>query len=258
MTPFQAILLGVLQGLTEFLPVSSSGHLVLAQSFIKDFTQPGVLFDAALHAGTMLAIIIYFRRQILSISRNMAGLLVIGTIPAALMGVLFQSQLEALFTSVRVVGVALLFTGVMNFLVDRSWKTEDGRRKTEIAGGRWKMDGRKALMVGVFQALAIIPGISRSGSTIFAGVAQGIKREEAAVFSFLLSVPAVLGAVGLQLFKYGGSYSVNYLNYLLGSAFALLVGYLSISVLMKLLLRRRFRVFAVYCFMVAALALFLA
>lgn len=248
MTAVQAIFLGILQGLTEFLPVSSSGHLVLAQTFAKGFSQPGVLFDTVLHAGTMLAIIIYFRRQIILLTRSMVWLLVVATIPAAVAGVVFQSQFEILFSSVRVVGVALLVTGVMNWMVD---KIQDKGYKTQEIGIR------KALLVGIFQAVAIIPGISRSGSTIFAGVAQGIKRKEAAAFSFLLSIPAVAGANLLQLWTYGGD-NTSAVTYVLGFLAALAVGYLSIKLVMKLLLQHKFKVFALYAFVLGLTTLVLS
>lgn len=238
---FQAVLLGVIQGLTEFLPVSSSGHLVIAQSFIKDFDQPGVLFDAVLHAGTLFAVLWYFRKRILALNKQALWLLLIGTIPAGLVGVLFQETLESFFGNVKLVGLALLFTGTMNWLVD---KTKDKGQRTK------ELNWRDALFVGVFQAIAIIPGISRSGSTIFAGVFRGIKREDAALFSFLLSIPAVAGAVLLQLMTRGlnGEYQIPV--YLSGMIASFIVGYLSIDVLMRLLLGRQFKIFAIYCFIV--------
>lgn len=242
-----AIFLGILQGATEFLPVSSSGHLVIVQHFLPNFSQPGVLFDALLHAGTMFAILVYFRKQLLTLDRKMLTLLLVGTIPAAVVGLLFSDFVEGLFTSIRVVGLALIVTGVMNWMVDKVDKTQKS-----------KLSIKNALVIGAFQAVALIPGISRSGSTIFGGVAQGIKRQEAAVFSFLLSVPAVAGAVFLQVVKFGVSAQLNAANYLLGMLAAFLVGYFSISILMRVLVAKRFRIFAVYCFIVGALALTLS
>lgn len=247
MTPIQAIGLGIIQGLTEFLPISSSGHLVLAQSFIKDFSQPGVLFDVVLHAGTLFAVLWYFRKRILSLDRRMLWLLLVGTIPAALVGITFQNQLEGLFSNPQAVGMALLFTGGMNWMVD----------KIKIKNRQIKISEKKVLVVGVFQALAIIPGISRSGSTIFAGVWQGLKREDAATFSFLLSVPAVAGAAGLQLLKHGKGDDADFVVYFLGFAVAAVVGYLSIGLLMRLLIGRHFKAFAFYVFLVGLTTLVL-
>lgn len=238
MSFFQAIFLGALQGLTEFIPVSSSGHLVIAQSLLPNFSQPGVLFDAALHAGTMLAIIFYFRRRILTFNKNMLLLLFVGSIPAAFIGLLFQKQLENLFLSLRVVGVALLATGAMNWMVDRASAIQNS-----------KFGWPQALIVGMFQAVAIIPGISRSGSTIFAAIAQGIKKEDAVAFSFLLSVPVVAGAVGLQLFTHSDFTQAQVTNYLLGFLTSFLVGYVSIGIVISALLSHRFKLFAVYCFL---------
>lgn len=252
---YQAIILGIIQGLTEFLPVSSSGHLVIAQSlmssdtnlFIPGFSQPGVLFDVSLHGGTLLAVILYFRKRIISLDKGMLLLLMLGSIPAGIVGFLFKDFLEGLFSNPQAVGAALLLTGGMNWLVDR---TKNRERRTKGLG--WK----DALMVGIFQAIAIIPGISRSGSTIFAGVWRGIKKEDAAEFSFLLSIPAIGGAIFLQLIDYSGE-SFNYMFYFLGAVVSLVIGYTSIGLLMKLLVQRYFKVFAIYCFIVGLTTLIL-
>lgn len=246
MSPLQAIFLGILQGLTEFIPVSSSGHLVIAQNFLPGFSQPGVLFDAVLHAGTMLAILIYFRQKIRKLERRMVWLLALGTVPAALVGILLQEQLEMLFSSLRVVGVALLFTGLANYFVDR------------FSPRTISLSPVKAFLTGVAQAMAIIPGVSRSGLTIFAAVSQGIKKEEAAAFSFLLSVPAVAGAVSLQLVTHAEYAQINFVNYFLGFLAAFLVGYLAIDVVIKALVSRRFKIFALYCFILGLTTLLLA
>ena len=249
----QAIFLGIIQGLTEFLPVSSSGHLVIAQSLLPNFSQPGVLFDVILHGGTLLAVVVYFRKNILSLNSRMIILLILGSIPAGLAGFFFKDFFEALFLNPRLVAIALLFTGVMNWLVD-------GKKlkvKSEKSKSKGKLKWKDAMIVGVFQALAIIPGISRSGSTIFAGVFCGISRTEAATFSFLLSIPAVGGAILLQLTDYAGS-SISYSSYFAGWLAALVVGYISIGILMKLLRERRFRIFAIYCWVAGLTTLVLA
>lgn len=239
----QAIFLGVLQGLTEFLPVSSSGHLVIAQSFIKDFSQPGVLFDAALHGGTLFAVLWYFRRQILKPEGKMWRLLLLGTLPAVFVGAVFKDFIEGLFLSPTAVGAALLATGAMNWMVDKEQRTAHSAEDKEIG---WQ----NALWIGVFQAVAIIPGISRSGSTIFAGVWRGIEKKEAATFSFLLSIPAIVGAVGLQALSHSREISIDIGVYTAGMLSAAVVGYLSIDILMRTLLSRKFKIFAVYCLIV--------
>lgn len=239
MNLFSSVFLGILQGLTEFLPVSSSGHLVLAQHFIPGFSQPGVLFDVILHFGTFFSIVIYFRKAILKISRRYIFLIAVGTIPAVFFGLLFQSAIENLFKSVRVVGFALLVTAMMNYLTDREAKKEK------------KISSKMAGIIGLAQAFAIIPGISRSGSTIFTGTRLGITKEKAAEFSFLLSLPAVMGANVLQFISHGPNGSQNSACYLAGFIAAFVSGYLAIGAVLRLLLSKRFKLFAIYCFLVA-------
>jgi undecaprenyl-diphosphatase len=173
MNLLQAAFLGLVQGLTEFLPVSSSAHLVLAQSFIPGFSQPGVLFDVVLHGGTLIAVLWYFRKKLLSISPKMAALLVLGTIPAGLVGVLFKDFLEGLFSSTKTLGYELIASGFVNFAIDKQQTAGEKNRQVS-----WK----DSLIIGVFQAVAIIPGISRSGATILGGVLRRINKEDAAVF----------------------------------------------------------------------------
>ncbi|MDO8452667.1 MAG: undecaprenyl-diphosphate phosphatase [bacterium] len=248
MEPFQAIFLGILQGLTEFLPVSSSGHLVIAQALIPGFSQPGVLFDVVLHLGTTFAVLWYFRKKILSLSRRYIFLLALGTLPAAAVGIVFQSELEALFSSVRLLGVTFLITGGLNWMID---KIPNSKLSTS------RLNPLNALFIGVFQAIAIIPAISRSGSTIFAGVLRGINKEEAATFSFLLSIPAILGSVLLELITHRSTNNLDVSIYFLGIFTAFIVGYLSIGVLMKFLVEKKFKVFAIYCWIVGLTTLVL-
>lgn len=243
---FWAALLGILQGLTEFLPVSSSGHLVIAQNLIPDFTQPGVLFYVVLHAGTLLAIIIYFRDTILKITGRYLLLLAIGTVPAAIFGLLFQSAIERLFLSTLFVGFALLVTGALNYLTDIAAKKTD------------KLTVKLSWLVGFAQAFAIIPGVSRSGTTIFTATRLGLEREKAAEFSFLLSVPAVLGATILEALTYAKTSDINLSFYFVGFLAALMSGYLAIGVVLKILKEKRFRLFAIYCLVVGSLVILLS
>jgi undecaprenyl-diphosphatase len=230
-----SIFLGILQGFTEFLPVSSSGHLVIAQNLIPGFTQEGVLFDVILHAGTVLAVLYYFRKILLKLESKYLLLLLVGTIPAGLVGVFFNSSIEKLFNGVTLVGFALLFTGVLNFLTDKAKK---GSKKISI---------KKSVLIGMAQALAIIPGISRSGSTIFAGTSLGIKKKEAAQFSFLLSVPAIVGANAVQFLKYGVGGTENIIFYIAGFIAAFISGVTAIKFVLKFLLGGKFKLFAYYC-----------
>jgi undecaprenyl-diphosphatase len=245
MNVFYAVLLGVLQGLTEFLPVSSSGHLVIAQSLIPGFSQPGVLFDVILHFGTLFAVLFYFRSKLLKLGIRYLEFLVIGTIPAVVIGFLFKDAIESLFGSVQLVGIALIVSGLVNFITYRA----EGLTKS--------LNFKNTFLVGVAQALAIVPGISRSGSTIFAAVKQGIKPEEAVEFSFLLSVPAVFGANVLEILGNVSTGVILPTPYILGFLAAFASGFFAIGVVLRFLLSRKFNYFAVYCFILGALVLLL-
>lgn len=236
--------LGILQGLTEFLPVSSSGHLTIVQSLIPRFSQPGVLFDVMLHFGTILAVLVFFRKTILKISFKYLMFLVLASIPAAFFGFLFKHQFEAMFSNVKLVGFALLITGVINLL------THLAKKQAKI------LDAKKSILIGLMQAVAIIPGVSRSGSTIFAGVKLGLTAEDAATFSFLLSVPAVLGANLLEIIS-DHSGVMNWGPYGVGMLFSFITGSLAIGLVIKFLKRGWFKYFAIYCFVIGLLALIL-
>lgn len=243
---FASVLLGIVQGLTEFLPISSSGHLVLAQSLIPGFSQPGVFYDVVLHLGTTLAVVFYFRRRIIAIltkNLNYVWLLLVGTIPAGLVGVLLGDALERTFSDTKAVGVELIITGILCFLVDL------------FSGKRTNLKVVDSLLVGMAQAVAIIPGISRSGSTIFAGTALGLDKEKIAEFSFLLSIPAIVGANILQFAKYGISLEVNLGIYAVGFIAAFVFGLISIILTFKTLISRNFKIFAVYCIILGFLVI---
>jgi len=237
------VVLGIVQGLTEFLPVSSSGHLVLVQSILPGFEQPGVLLDVILHVGTMAAVLVYFRYEILRMSIADIKYLVVGSIPAVIIGLLFQNVIEDLFLSTTVVGVALLVTAAMNFFTDRA------------SARREKMNFVDATVIGLGQAFAIIPGISRSGSTIFAGTSMGVDRAKAAQFSFLLSVPAILGAAVLQLVSHESINTLPISAYIVGFIMAFVTGLLAIMIVFRLLSEKKFTYFAIYCVIVGTIAL---
>ena len=241
-----AIILGILQGLTEFLPISSSGHLVLVQSFIPGFSQPGVLFDVVLHLGTLLSIIYYYRKRILKLKLKYIYLIVVGTIPVVVIGFLFQDYIEMLFGSVKLVGIALIITGIINLLADRA------------VSRSVKVKYKESILIGFAQAFALIPGISRSGSTISTGVNLGIDRKKAAEFSFLLSVPAILGASVLQIVNYGTDGLDNMTYYFAGFVAAFVTGVFAINLVLKSLKARNFKYFAVYCFVVGGVALLIS
>ena len=260
-----ALLLGLLQGVTEFLPISSSGHLALAQSFIPGFSQPGVLFDTALHIGTLVAVCIYFWKDLwgmfLSLfssdtretrdSRRLLWLLIVGSVPTAVIGLLFRKQFEAMFNDIYGVGEWFIVTGILLFLTDRV--TTRGRDLSA-------MGFIDALVIGVAQGLAIIPSLSRSGSTIAAGVFLGLERGLLVRYSFLLSIPAVAGAFVLELVahRHEALQGFDPLAYGVGILAALVAGYWSIAVLLNMTRSRRLSVFAYYCWAIGGLALFLA
>jgi len=214
----QAIIMGAVQGLTEFLPISSSAHLVLVPEIIG--TQSSLAFDTLLHVGTLVAVIGYFWKDILAMIKafissiidifggnfkegikedpfkRLTWLVVVGTIPAGLMGVLFKSEFESLFSSIAAVSFFLIITGII--LWSAEWISDRNREK-EIKGKEIKeVSFTNSLVIGLFQGFAIAPGISRSGSTIAAGLFSGLERKLAARYSFLLSIPAILGAALVQ------------------------------------------------------------
>src|SRR3989344_4781636 len=243
MNALWAIVLGILQGLTEFIPVSSSGHLVLAQSLIPGFSQPGILFDVVLHLGTLFAVFYFFRKTILRLGRKYYLLLIVGSIPAALIGFLFQEQLVSTFGNVKMVGLELIITGVLNLLIDR------------FEANKQKISFLDSFLVGISQAIAIIPGISRSGATIFSAVKLGIDKKKAAEFSFLLSIPAIAGANILQFLSNDVSSLENPLNYVIGFAAAFVTGFWSINLVLKSLAKRKFSVFGVYSIVLGSIVL---
>lgn len=248
-TAIEAILLGILQGLTEFLPVSSSGHLVLGQALLG-MEGELITFDVFVHVGTLFAVAVVFWQDIVDIFRHLFSrftlLLIVGCIPAAIMGLLLDDFFTALFGSVTAVACALIVTGILLFISDRF----KGQRTLK------EMKFRDALVIGVFQGLAITPGLSRSGSTIFGALLCGLKRSEAAKFSFIISIPVILGAAlkeGYDLVS--ESAMVVEWTYFLGAAVAAVCGYLAIRIFLKLLEKAKLRYFSYYVWILAAAVL---
>jgi len=245
MQNFWAFLLGLIQGLTEFLPVSSSGHLVLAQRLIPGFEQPGVLFDVFLHLGTLFAVFVYFRQKLMHLDSKYLGLLLIGTLPAAFFGFLWKDQLEATFKiGGFILALQFFITSILCYFTDK------------LKGERKEISKLDAFIIGIGQSIAILPAISRSGITIFTGAKRGIEKFHAAEFSFILSIPAILGANLLEIFSY--SHELNNLKayYFVGFLAALLTGYFSIFWTIKLLKETKFKYFAVYTALIGIVALF--
>ena len=236
MNPLSVIILAIVQGLTEFLPVSSSGHLVILQNLLPGFFEPGILLEVVLHAGTLVAVLFFFRQRLGSFLKiRFLWLLFIGTLPAVAVGLLLKNQIEILFQSVRTVGAALIVSGIINFLVDK-FRIKD-----------LNLRSKSAFVIGLAQALAIIPGLSRSASTILAATAQGVNKKEAVEFSFLLSVPAVFGAAVLELWSSNLVAVIDWPIYLVGFLTAVVFGYLAIVLVFRFIAKSNFKYFAYYC-----------
>ena len=266
-----AIFLGILQGLTEFLPISSSGHLVIIQNLLG-FSEPEVLFDTALHFGTLIAIIIVFRKDVTELLKTLFSffsadkirslpsfykndettrlliLIIVGTLPTVFIGLLFKDFIETLFSSVPVTGLMLLITG--SFL----WCTKYfGNTKKTIL----EMTLLNALIIGLVQGFAIAPGISRSGATIAFALFLGIERKSCGRYSFLLSLPAVLGATILNFST--NDFALNELVPIaVGTVFSLIAGYFSLVFLLKLIQKGKFYLFAPYCLILGIITILCA
>lgn len=247
MSWIEASIMAVIQGLTEFLPVSSSGHLALASS-LMEVPEGSLAFDIVLHLGTLLAVLVFYRKDIVDIitgvfrgerrSIMMAVTLVAATVPVAILGLLAGDFIEGLFDNILFVSCALAFTGTVLFLT--------GGRMKETSPG---IPFRKGLLVGAAQALAIFPGVSRSGMTICAGLKLGFSREEAARFSFLLSIPAIAGAAVKELPEAQWNVSTGVL--LTGFTVAAVVGFAALALLVRFVKAGKLRGFAWYCWAVA-------
>ncbi|MCH7760088.1 undecaprenyl-diphosphate phosphatase [candidate division TA06 bacterium] len=277
MSYLKAAALGILQGLTEFLPVSSSAHLLFIEGLLG-INPPGIAFEVALHFGTALAVLIVFRKRIAGIflslfhlsSRKRDGedpnfrlllLLLIGSLPAGFLGFTFRSLVKEIFDSPQAnlwASSALLVTGCFLFLT---------RFSPSITGSRKMKKGigfQDALKMGIAQAAAILPGLSRSGLTIATGFFLGLKREEVVEFSFLLALPAIFGAVGIEFV--GGLNGLNLLNpqnplmipLLIGTFFAFAFGLLALKVLLSIVQRGKLDRFAYYCWGVGVLGILLS
>lgn len=252
-----AALLGVVQGLTEFLPVSSSGHLALLQNIfdIEQYTQNHIAFDIVLHLGTLVAVVVAFWPDIVDLlsdlidwvrdgfrvkgiaGRRMIIMLIIATCPLAI-GALLEDKVTAMFQQPLLIGCALLFTALLLFLADR---VGNGHKTARDASYK------SALGVGLMQLIAILPGVSRSGSTLCGGLFAGYDRQFAVRFAFLLSIPAVVGAAVFQLPDIASAAGDGLLVYGVGFVTAAVSGYLAIRLVRLLTKKKSFRVFSIYC-----------
>ena len=285
MSLLKALFMGLIQGITEFLPVSSSGHLALFKKILNIDLSSGIYFDILLHFGTLIAIIIVFREDIGGMIReffNMLGtcfcnlliffkrkkgetrykyikvinssyrklvlMVVISTIPTGILGFLGRKLVEKASDTLWMVAIGFLISAVLLLLADRHRFGKINMKKAKYSD---------AVILGVVQGVATLPGISRSGSTISTGFMLGYNRKLAVKYSFIMSIPAVLGAVVVELAgeKNEAFGSANLPAYLLGTAVAAVVGYFSIKVMMKIIQKKRYFGFSIYCFICAFIAI---
>lgn len=272
MTIGNAIILGIIQGITEFLPISSSGHLVLAESYLNLDVQSLKAFDVVVHVGTLVAIFAYFWRDfwnfILAVwylvfpqklkkeqtekavaevktHQKWLGYIVLGSVPAAFVGLMWEDQIDHYFRNPMTVAFFMMATGLFFLIAEallKTYKKRNGHR------GYRKITLKRGIIIGLAQACALIPGVSRSGSTIAAAISQGIEREKAARFSFLLGSPAIFGAGLITALKLFTAENVQLPIAVMVAGFisSVVIGYLSIVLLMKFLKRHSLAVFAWY------------
>lgn len=243
-----AIILGIVQGIAEFLPVSSSGHLVIVDGLLRDFSgttapKESVTMEIALHFGTLLSILVVYRDSLIRLlsDRHLITMIVVATIPVGLVGVLLKPLVDSVFAQPILAGCGLLVTALF-LLVGRSLQKSGHPIST--------LTVRSATVIGLFQAVAIVPGISRSGSTIAAGMACGLDRENAARFSFLIAIPAIGGAALVQMKDLITGEELlpgNPWPLVLGTVIAFGVGILSLRWLIRIVMADRLHLFAIYC-----------
>ena len=259
----QALILGLVQGLTEFLPVSSSGHLAIGREILGVQASEDLVFEVTVHAATVLATIIVFRKQI---GRLLAGLfkfkyndetdyilkICVSMIPVFVVGVFFKDYVEALFSSLYVVGGALLLTAALLFFSDRKSQAPASSLPAPRSGISWW----QALVIGLGQAVAVIPGLSRSGTTISTGLLSGVRREDVAQFSFLMVIVPILGEAFLDVV--GGamaSSTIGFLPLAVGFVAAFLSGLFACKVMIALVKKAKLKWFALYCLLAGATTL---
>lgn len=263
MTVFQALVLGVLQGLAEFLPISSSAHLTLAP-WLFHWRDPGLAFDVALHFGTLIAVLWYFRHQWITLIGAVASIvahrrveteqerravyLIIATIPGAIAGLALEKYAESVFRDPKLVATVLIIMGVVLW-----WTDKRSAQDRPLQSITWV----DALLIGLAQMFAIIPGVSRSGSTITAGRALRLTREGAAIFSFLMSMPIIAAASLLKLPHVLKTEGID-AQLVVGVLASALSGWLAISVLLRFVVRRSYGIFAIYRVVVGLIVLAIA
>lgn len=242
LSKLEAFILGIIQGLTEFLPISSTGHLYLGRHLFQ-LQEAGLLLDTMLHIGTLLAILLFYRHEFIKIVKNPFGkvtwLLIIGTIPAVITGFIFKDYFDEISKTGVTIGWEFLLTGCFLWFAET---IRQGRKKmADISIG-------DALFIGIFQAVAIFPAISRSGFTIVAALIRKLDRETAAYFSFLLSTPAIIGAIILQSFELieGSGEDIAFSSLLIGIITSAIFGYIAVKWMINYLKSHSLKAFAIY------------
>jgi len=267
----QAIILGAVQGLTEFLPISSSAHLVLIPAIMH--VKSSVPFDVILHVGSLLAVIVFFWRDLVKIIKSfflsladlfrgsfmknlkedpftrLAWLIIIGSIPAGILGFLFKTQFESIFENIPAVGFFLIINGLLLWGAERTKRGDKAVKDVTF---------KNSLLIGLFQAIAIAPGISRSGATISAGLFSGLNRELAARYSFLLSIPAILGSTLVTAKGITGLVDTQTGVIIAGFIAAAIFGYLAIGLLLRIIKGSTLMIFAYYSWIVGTITLILS
>ncbi|MCR5034168.1 MAG: undecaprenyl-diphosphate phosphatase [Clostridia bacterium] len=271
MTYLQAAVLGIVQGLAEFLPISSSGHLALLQYFFGVESDSVLLFTVMMHVGTLVSVFIIYRKDIWALlkelcytikdlctgkgprinanpMRRMGFMIIVATIPTAFIGLLFEDFFESLYASIVAIAMGLIFTGIILLVAERMGRSDKGPME---------MKWRHAIFIGIMQGIAICPGVSRSGSTLFGGLIAGLKREFAVEFAFLISIPSILGSVILEMPKAiaGGADASMIGPIILGVILAMISGIVAIKAMIKVVTGKRLFGFSIYVWLVAAAVL---
>jgi undecaprenyl-diphosphatase len=249
---FQALILGIVQGITEWLPISSSGHLVLFQQFFN--MDASVAFDVLLHVATLIVIFIVFWKDITAIFKSLISIrwddntklflfIILASIPTAIIGLLFQDWLKGLFTNMLLLGVFFIINGIILFLTKFA-KEKQGK----------ELNWLDSILMGIAQGLSIIPSISRSGATVSTGLFLGLKKEKLITFSFLIAIPAIIGAFVME----SGNLSFeNPLTLIIGSLASLVVGYFSLKFIIKIIEKGKWHYFAYYCVLLGIIIIIL-
>ena len=271
MTYFQAAILGIVQGLAEFLPISSSGHLALLQYFFGVEADSVLLFTVMMHVGTLVSVFIIYRKDIWTLlkelcytikdlctgkgprinanpMRRMGFMIIVATIPTAIIGLLFEDFFESLYASIVAIAMGLIFTGIILLVAERMGRSDKGPME---------MKWRHAIFIGIMQGIAICPGVSRSGSTLFGGLIAGLKREFAVEFAFLISIPSILGSVILEApDAFAGGADASMIGpIILGVILAMISGIVAIKAMIKVVTGKRLFGFSIYVWLVAAAVL---